>query len=217
MVGIILDVIVFAMILLNVFIGYKKGLIKLAVSFIAVLASLIIAIILYKPVSNLIIEKTDFDEKITQTIIESATSKENEKEEINENDNKNYNEIMKKYLEDAATDAKDNVVESAAPTIAIKIINIIVLIVIFVICRLILILLVLIADTIAKLPLLKQINKAGGIVYGLIKGLIWVYAILSVVFLIVYMTNNVSISGAIDKSIITKLMYDNNMILNIIF
>ena len=43
MVGIILDVILIAIIALNIFIGYKKGLVKLAVGLIAVLASFIIA------------------------------------------------------------------------------------------------------------------------------------------------------------------------------
>ena len=56
--GIILDVIIVAIVVLNIFICYKKGLVKLAVGLIAVLAAIILALILYKPVSNIIIKNT---------------------------------------------------------------------------------------------------------------------------------------------------------------
>ena len=67
--GIILDIILVAIIALNIFICYKKGLVKLAVGLIAVAAAIILALILYKPVSNLIIENTEIDENIEQAII----------------------------------------------------------------------------------------------------------------------------------------------------
>ena len=57
--GIILDIILVAIIALNVFICYKKGLVKLAVGLIAVLVSVILAVLLYKPVSNIIINNTE--------------------------------------------------------------------------------------------------------------------------------------------------------------
>ena len=62
--GIILDIILVAIIALNIFICYKKGLVKLAVGLIAVAAAIILALILYKPVSNLIIENTEIDENV---------------------------------------------------------------------------------------------------------------------------------------------------------
>ena len=48
--GIILDIILIAIILLNVIICYKKGLVKLAVGLVAVFISLVLALMLYKPV-----------------------------------------------------------------------------------------------------------------------------------------------------------------------
>ena len=59
--GIILDIIVIAIFALNIFICYKKGLVKLAVGLIAVIASVILSMIFYKPVSNMVIENTEFD------------------------------------------------------------------------------------------------------------------------------------------------------------
>ena len=72
--GIVLDVILIVIILLNVIICYKKGLVKLAVGLVAVIVSLILAMILYKPVTNIIIKNTEIDEKIKESIINTLTT-----------------------------------------------------------------------------------------------------------------------------------------------
>ena len=77
--GIILDIILIAIILLNVIICYKKGLVKLAVGLVAVFISLALALMLYKPVSNIIIKNTEIDEKIKESIISTLTTENNEK------------------------------------------------------------------------------------------------------------------------------------------
>ena len=93
--GIILDVIVIAIFALNIFICYKKGLVRLAVGLIAVLTAIVLSIILYKPISNLVIKNTGLDKKIENVIIEnfSAETKDGqevidlfEKSEVNEFD-----------------------------------------------------------------------------------------------------------------------------------
>ena len=66
--GIILDVIVIAIFALNIFICYKKGLVRLAVGLIAVLTAIVLSIILYKPISNLVIKNTGLDKKIENVI-----------------------------------------------------------------------------------------------------------------------------------------------------
>ena len=72
--GIILDLIIVAIIASNIFICYKKGLVKLAVGLVAVLVAIILSVILYKPVSNLIIKNTGIDKKIENVIIENFSS-----------------------------------------------------------------------------------------------------------------------------------------------
>ena len=73
--GIILDVIVVAIIALNVYLCYKKGLVKLAVGLVAVVAAILVALIFYKPISNMIVQNTEIDENIEKTIIENFTTK----------------------------------------------------------------------------------------------------------------------------------------------
>ena len=212
--GIIFDLILIGIIVLNVFICYKKGLVKLAVGLIAVLASIILALILYKPVSNLIIEKTEIDNNIEKAIIENFTSEENEENEI---DDSGFMKYIEQYVDDTVNKTKNEIVTEAAGVIAVKVINIGVIILIFIIARLILILLTFITDLITELPIIKQFNDIGGILYGIIKALLIIYIILAIAFFIIYVTGNTTISEAISNSYITKFFYNNNIILNIIF
>ena len=50
--------------------------------------------------------------------------------------------------------------------------------------------------------------------YGLIKGLIIIYVILTILFFVVSINENGIISNAIENSYITKFLYENNIIVN---
>ena len=100
---------------------------------------------------------------------------------------------------------------------AVKITNIIVLLAIFIIVRAVLVLLTFVSDAITSLPLIKQCNEVGGVIYGIIKAFLIVYIILAIVFLIVLVSGNSTISDMISSSHITKFFYENNLLLKIIF
>ncbi|MCI8272699.1 MAG: hypothetical protein HFJ55_01275 [Clostridia bacterium] len=215
MVGIILDIILILIILANVYICYKKGLIKLAVGLIAVVASIILAVILYKPISNVIINNTEIDNKIENAIIENFTQKgENTTQESQDNGFMNY---IEKYVDDTVNKTKNEIVIEAAGVIATKVINVAVMIGIFVISRLILIVLTFLTDMIAELPILKQFNELGGLIYGIIKAILIIYLILAIMFFIIYVTGNTALSDAISSTFITKIFYNNNLLLTILF
>lgn len=212
--GIILDIILVAIIALNIFICYKKGLVKLAVGLIAVATAIILALILYKPVSNLIIENTEIDENIEQAIINNFSGDTQENEEVRYVSVLDY---LQKYVDDAVNKTQTEIVTQTAGMMAVKIINVVVLIGIFIIVRAVLVLLTFISDIITSLPILKQFNEVGGILYGAIKALLIIYVVLAIVFLIICYTNNSTISEAINSSYITRFFYDHNLLLNIIF
>lgn len=219
--GIILDLVILGIILLNIFICYKKGLVKLAVGLVAVLVSIILALLLYKPVSSLIIEKTEIDNKIENAIIENFTTKQDNEVEVQDNEvevnDSGFMKYIEQYVDDTVNKTKNEIVTEAAGTIAVKVINIGVIILIFVVARLILILLTFITDLITELPIIKQFNEIGGVLYGVVKALLIIYVILAIAFFLVYVTGNVTISEAISSSYITKFFYNNNILLNIIF
>ena len=212
--GIILDIILVAIIALNVFICYKKGLVKLAVGLIAVLVSVILAVLLYKPVSNIIINNTELDEKIKSAITENFV---NEEETTEETEDNGFMKYIEKYVEDPVNKTKNEIVIEASGVIATKLIDIIAMVSIFIVARLVLILLTFVTDMITSLPILKQFNELGGILYGLIKALLIIYVLLALAFFIVYTTGSTGLADAIANSFITKFFYNNNLLLSILF
>ena len=212
--GIILDIILVAIIALNVFICYKKGLVKLAVGLIAVLVSVILAVLLYKPVSNIIINNTELDEKIKSAITENFV---NEEETTEETEDNGFMKYIEKYVEDPVNKTKNEIVIEASGVIATKLIDIIAMVSIFIVARLVLILLTFVTDMITSLPILKQFNELGGILYGLIKASLIIYVLLAIAFFIVYTTGSTGLADAIANSFITKFFYNNNLLLSILF
>ena len=198
--GIILDIILVAIIALNVFICYKKGLVKLAVGLIAVLVSVILAVLLYKPVSNIIINNTELDEKIKSAITENFV---NEEETTEETEDNGFMKYIEKYVEDPVNKTKNEIVIEASGVIATKLIDIIAMVSIFIVARLVLILLTFVTDMITSLPILKQFNELGGILYGLIKALLIIYVLLAIAFFIVYTIGSTGLADAIANSFIT--------------
>ena len=167
--GIILDVIIVGIIALNVYSCYKKGLVNLAVGLIAVVAAIILSVVFYKPVTNIVMENTEFDETIENTIVETFAPEGTEGGQVQ------YVGILS-FLEteigNAINETKNDVVYETAHAMAVKIINLVVFIIIFTAVRVILFALTFVADAITSLPILKQLDDVGGILYGLIKALL---------------------------------------------
>lgn len=211
--GIVIDIVVIAILVLNIIIGYKKGLINVVFNILAFFIAIIITFILYKPVSNFIINNTEIDDKIKQTIIENSKKEDNSDNEKTESSN-----IIQKYVEDsiknAEEDAKEKTIELVANTISIRGVEILTGILLFIATRLILIVLGFITKFVANLPLIKQFNEIGGVLYGLFKGLLIIYIILTIMFFVVSINQKGIISKTIENSYITRILYDNNIIVN---
>lgn len=212
--GIIIDVVLVALLLLSIFWGYKKGLINVVFNLCAFLVAIVVTFILYKPVATLVIDNTELDETIKQVILEKGIT---QKEETTVEKGSSVDKYIEKYAQDAFTDAKNNAVESAADSIAINAVNIIVAIGLFIVVRILLIFAKALAGALAELPIIKQFDKLGGVLYGAIVGLIAIYIVLAIVFFVVSINGFEEVTDAIDGSFVTKYLYGNNLILNIFF
>ena len=214
MVGIIIDIIVVAIIALNVYLCYRKGLVNLAVGLIAFVAAIILAVVLCQPVSNLIIENTELDETIENVIVEKFSA------DVPEGAQVQYNSVwgyLENYIGERAGETQNQIVTDTAKTLSIKIINVGVMIGIYLVVRVALFALTFIADAITSLPVLKQIDDLGGMLYGLVRALIIIFVALAVVFFVVGLTASETISTAIDSTFVTKFFYNNNIILKFLF
>ena len=172
------------------------------------------ALILYKPVSNIIIKNTDIDEKIENAIINNFSADTNGNGEVRYVGILDY---LEKYVDDAINKTQNEIVYETAGTMAIKIVNTAVLLGIFLIVRIVLQLLTFVSDIITSLPIIKQFNEVGGLLYGIAKAILIIYVILAILFFVIFATENATISNAIADSFITKFLYEHNLLLNILF
>ena len=154
---IIIDLIIVGIIALSTFIGYKQGLVKAAIKILSFFIAIIVALVLYKPVSNIVINNTFIDDNIKNTIIEKI------KPESVEDD-------QEVTIEDSLTNKiigeANNTIEEFANAFSIKLVEIGTLLILYTAVRIALKFVSALADLIAKLPILKQINKTG-------RGYIW--------------------------------------------
>ncbi len=201
--GIIIDLVIVLFILASVFLGYRKGLISLGIHLCAFIIAIIITFLLYRPIATVVINSTTIDEKLQETI---QTNVENFMAE--DKDSTSTNSLIES--------AKNGMLPEASRTLAINIIYGITMILLFAIARICLIFVSGIANAIAKLPILKQFNKLGGIIYGLLRGFLIVYVILMLMNLVIAISPKSSINQMINDSYIAKTMATYN-ILNVFF
>lgn len=197
----LIDIIIIALIALTTFIGYKKGLIKVAFNLISFILAILIAIVLYKPVSSFIINYTPIDDKIEETITNQIANSDNiEKESHN-------------FIENYYSDIKNASTSVIAKNISQMVINIACMIIVFIVSRIVLLFFKFSGDLIAKLPLIKQCNSVGGFLYGLLKGFIIVYILLALIAIASPLVEMEQLMKMINSSIIGNIMYNNNIIL----
>ena len=206
--GIIIDIILLAILALTTFVGYKRGLVKVIFKVLAFFLAIIITIILYRPITNFVINNTQLDEKITDIIIENGTV---------ENDNSEQPKSIDKYIENTKNNLQNDIVNSAAGTVAINLVSIIVMIALFIVVRIALIFVGFFADSLAELPIVKQFNEVGGTLYGVLQGIVIILVVLTIMYFISSTVKDSNIISIIDTSYITKFIYYNNPILKIIF
>ena len=200
----VVDLIIIAIVAVSTFLAYKKGLVNLAIGLCAFVVSIVITVILYQPISNLVIHTTSIDEMIEDAIYEKA----NEMMGRDENDNDLTNDLVEI--------AKNEMLPETARTLAVNIVTGGVILILFVGVKIALRFVSAFANAVAKLPILDQINKAGGLVYGLLRGILMIYVVLVILHIPAQINPNNVIHENIEKSYLGKSMYENN-ILNVFF
>ena len=120
--AIIIDIILIAIIALFTFLGYKQGLVKAAIKVLSFFIAIVVSLILYKPISSIIINNTSIDDKIKNTITQNV------KVEENANENSEQSNIVKENLSNKLIAGANSTVEQVADSFTVKLIEIIVMI-----------------------------------------------------------------------------------------
>ena len=197
----VLDLGLLAFIGLTTFVGYKRGLIKVAFKLISFILAIVLSVVLYRPIANFIIDHTSIDDTIQNTVEERLTSPDTTKEET-ENMVSNYYHSIKNTSKTVM-----------AKTISKTIIQISCILIVFIVSRIVLLFFKFSGDLIAKLPIIKQLNGVGGFVYGFLIGFVILYILFAMIALLAPMMNINSFINLINSSILANIMYNNNIIL----
>lgn len=211
--SVIIDLIIVAVIAICIIIGYVRGLTGCLIKILSFVLSLVIAFILFVPVSNFVIENTQIDENLEKSIREMLISDNKSSEEEMPTAMSDY---INKKAEEIVDNAKEEVVNATARDISQTIVKTGTWIALFIVARIALIFLKLITSLISKLPVIKQCDKLGGIIYGVLEGLLITYFALAVISFITPITNK-NLSENINKSYLGSQMYNHNLLLKIIF
>lgn len=202
--GVIVDLIIIAIIALSTFLAYRKGLIKLAIGLCSFIIAIAVTFILYQPITNLVINTTKIDETIENSIYEKANEVMQE--------NRTENELTNQVIETT----KNQMLPETARSLSVNIVTGGVLIVLFLAVKIGLMFVSILSDAVSKLPIIHQLNKTGGIIYGILRGFLLIYVTLFILTISGQIAPNNTINQSIEESFLGKAMYENN-ILNVFF
>ena len=218
--GVIIDLIIVAILAICIFLGYHKGLTGSLLKIVSFAVAIIIAFVLYKPIAGLIIDNTDWDENLEQSIRNMVVEQE-KAPQTEEEEKKGMSDVITNYIneavENAADDAKEAIIDSTARDVAVTIVNVGTWIALFIIAKIALILVRGLAKMLTSLPIIKQVDKLGGIAYGLLEALIILYVLLAVISFISPMMERSALIEGIQSSFIGSQLYNNNLLLKIVF
>lgn len=213
---IIVDLVILGILLLCVFTGYKRGLAKCLINVLAFFIAIVIAAMLFKPASAIVRSNTEIDENIKSSIVSVFEQEEEEKKDNNEKDSP-IMQYITEQAKGATEEKKKEIVNNAANDISIKIVDVLSFIGIFIIVRILLIFVKALADLITKLPLIKQCDKIGGVIYGVLQALVIVFIALALITFISTALNKYEILELINQSYVGSILNNNNILLKIIF
>ncbi len=118
---------------------------------------------------------------------------------------------------DSVLNNQVQIAESISINLATIIINILSVILLFIAVRLLLMLLKYIFTGLAKLPVLKQMDRAAGFAVGIVEGILVVYLLMAVLTLFSSAQWFSQIHNELNRSLLAGYLYENNMLLNAIF
>ena len=216
--GILVDLILIAIILISAILGYKKGLVKLGTNLFAGIIAIVLTIALYKPVTEIVMKKTPIVSNIKNIIIQNSTNfieKDNQNDKNKEN-NKESNSILNNKVTEITEQAtkqvnntvKNEIIPAEAERIARNIVYGLTAIILFIFIKILLSVVFSLLGVVAKLPILKQFNEVGGLIYGIVRGLLILIILIVLIEAYIKMNPESTISSVIDESYLTKMVVE---------
>lgn len=211
------------------YVGFKKGFIKILLSLIATVIAFILAIVLAGPVETYIKEKTplydslkkqmtEYVEKYVEDSVDMA-GLDSQKEAIKEL--KLPSSIQDKLIDDNTAEMKlDMGVASFSEYLAASLADILIqaatVLILFIIIKIILKVLISVLNVISHLPLINELNKSLGGVFGLVEGVCILWVVCLALTAISGTEMGEQVLSAISSNNILNFIYSNNIIMKIL-
>jgi uncharacterized membrane protein required for colicin V production len=221
------DIVLFILILVATFLGYRRGFFKTLYGLLAFFIAIFLALSFHKPFATFLKNNTGIDEWIITNIQGSAQKIEPNTDQLNTHVINNENmEVIEKTLGNLPENIKvtlglDDIKNQALESISLKVsdlaINIISILGIYVVVRLLLGVISTIIDGVLKLPILKQINELLGLLLGSILGFLQIYIIFAIITFLSSIINLNVLILYIKSSLFARILYENNLILSLLF
>lgn len=172
---------VIAVLVLSGLNGYKKGLVKIVLSMVAMIVTVILAGLLTVPVSGIIKEATPVYEAIETSIDDIVKSNNIDVSTI---DKLNLPEQLQEKIMEGADEAIENFNNYIVTTVSDMILKALTFLILIVVIYIIVSIIIKVFDFISKLPIINSINKTGGLIVGLAQGLIviWIACLIVTAF-----------------------------------
>lgn len=216
----IVDLVILGILALCIFVGYKRGLTKCLINILSFFIAIAVAFVLFKPTSAIITASTQVDENIQNSIVSIFEAEENNNSDKTKEEEEKSSPILK-YISDEVKDAtaekKAEIVNNTAKEISLRIVDILAFIGLFILTRIILIFVKALADLITKLPVIKQCDKLGGVLYGIIQALVIIFVALAVITFVSTITNDYRLLEMINQSFIGSILNNYNILLKVVF
>ena len=219
----IVDIILIVFILINMFLGWKKGLVLSIFNFFGIVGAFIIAKKYFIQFSNILLNNvnwvSEFKNNITLKINNSFNSNTEVVNNINNGTILNkldlpeyLNSGMNQLLKGLDIMKLDNANTKIADIIVNVMINFLSFVLLFILLVIIIKIIGITLNMIFKLPILKGINQLGGFIMGFVISNILIFAFMALIILLNPMNLDFGLKEIINQSRLGAFYYNNNLL-----
>lgn len=205
--------------------GYLRGLVRVVFSLVAVFLSIGFATALAPYTAHFLQTQTPIYDTIQEKCVDYLQStvngeiqqKAQDQEEISVYGMKVPREIQEMFLENAAGQADSfmenaGIYEKLGDFVAEQVIQRLAWVVSFIVVLILLAVVVHFLDIIARLPVLENINRIGGLAAGLLEGLVVVWILLFVIVLCQGTDFGREMMASVEGNFFLKVLHENNLL-----
>lgn len=216
-----LTIVVLLILVVSMIIGYKKGFVRLVVSLLAVLLTMLIVAAITPYMGDTIKSQTGLYDIVQEKCVDALKSNGKENTKIDQEtilESSKLPNVVKYALATGGEDLLEGIgaYEYIGDFVANIVIYGISFIVSFIIITIIFRVTILSLDFITKIPVINGVNKLAGVLVGATQGVIIIW----IGFLIIFLCSSTSLgkilTEQINQSIMLNFFYNNNLILQLI-